>query len=92
MHACILPTAVNAVSKYTVKMCIEDCYQFCCLVNRGTMGVNSLPKTVSRQHHSCDLSPGRTRRTAPESSMLTTWIPSHKYMVKMCILYKGQHM
>ena len=25
------------------------CYQFCCLVNRGTMGVNSLPKTVTRQ-------------------------------------------
>ena len=24
-------------------------YQFCCLVNRGTMGVNSLPKTVTRQ-------------------------------------------
>ena len=22
--------------------------QFCCLVNRGTMGVNSLPKTVTR--------------------------------------------
>ena len=27
----------------------EGCYQFCCLVNRGTMGVNSLPKTVTRQ-------------------------------------------
>jgi len=25
----------------------EGCCQFCCLVNRGTMGVNSLPKTVS---------------------------------------------
>jgi len=23
------------------------CYQFGCLVNRGTMGVNSLPKTVT---------------------------------------------
>jgi len=23
------------------------CYQFCCLVNRGTMGVSSLPKTVT---------------------------------------------
>jgi len=40
--------------------------QFCCLVNRGTMGVNSVPKTVTRQHRSCDLNPGPT---APESSM-----------------------
>ena len=24
-------------------------FQFCCLVNKGTMGVNSLPKTVTRQ-------------------------------------------
>jgi len=23
---------------------LEGCYQFCCLVNRGMMGVNSLPK------------------------------------------------
>ena len=26
---------------------LKGCYQFCCLVNRGTMGVNSLPKTVT---------------------------------------------
>ena len=26
-----------------------SCYQFRCLVNKGTMGVNSLPKTVTRQ-------------------------------------------
>ena len=32
------------------------------------MGVNSLPKTVTRQHHGCDLNPGPS---APESSMLT---------------------
>jgi len=32
-------------------------YQFCCLVNRGTMGVNSLPKTVTRQRRGCDLKP-----------------------------------
>jgi len=31
--------------------------QFCCLENRGTMGVNSLPKTVTRQRRSCDLNP-----------------------------------
>jgi len=27
-------------------------------MNRGTTGVNSLPKTVTRQHHGCDLNPG----------------------------------
>jgi len=36
----------------------EDCYHFRCLVNRGTMGVNSLPKTVNRQRCGCDLNPG----------------------------------
>jgi len=39
------------------------------LVNRGTMGVNSLPKTVTRQRRDCDLNPGPS---APESSTLTT--------------------
>jgi len=33
------------------------------------MGVNSLPKTVSRQRRGCDLNPGSS---APESSTLTT--------------------
>jgi len=37
------------------------------------MGVNSLPKTVTRQRRDCDLNPGRT---APESSTLTTRLPS----------------
>ena len=37
---------------------LKGCYQFCCLVNRGTMGVNSLPKTVTRQRRDCDLNPG----------------------------------
>ena len=36
------------------------------------MGVNSLPKTVTRQRRDCDLNPG-----SPESSMLTTRLPSH---------------
>ena len=40
----------------------------CCLVNRRTMGVNSLPKTVTRQRRDCDLNTGPS---APESSMLT---------------------
>jgi len=44
------------------------------LGERGTMGVNSLPKIVTRQLCGCDLNPGRF---APESSMLTTRLPSH---------------
>jgi len=40
----------------------------------GTMGVNSLPKTVIRQRRDCDLNPGPS---APESSTLTTRLPSH---------------
>ena len=49
-------------------------YQFRCLVNRRTMDVNSLPKTVTRQRRDCDLNPGPS---APESSTLTTRLPSH---------------
>ena len=37
------------------------------------MGVNSLPKTVTRQCRDCDLNPGPS---APESSTLTTRLPS----------------
>jgi len=36
--------------------------------------VNSLPKTVTRQRRDCDLNPGSS---APESSTLTTRLPSH---------------
>jgi len=50
------------------------CYQFRCMVNRGTMGVNSLLKTVTWQRRGCDLNPGPS---APESSTLTTRLPSH---------------
>ena len=35
--------------------------------------MNSLPKTVTQQHRGCDLNPGPT---APESSTLTTQLPS----------------
>jgi len=52
---------------------LKGCYQFCCLVNRGTMGVNSLPKTDTRHRRDCDLNPGPS---APESSTLTTRLPS----------------
>ena len=38
------------------------------------MGVNSLPKTFTRQRRGCDLNPGPS---APESSTLTTRLPSH---------------
>ena len=38
------------------------------------MGVNSLPKTVTRQRRDCDLNPGPS---APESSTLTTRLSSH---------------
>ena len=47
------------------------------------MGVNSLPKTVTRQRRDCDLNP-----SAPESSTLTTRLPSHPLTglgVKLCI-------
>ena len=38
------------------------------------MGVNSLPKTVTRQRRSCGLNPSPL---APESSTLTTQLPSY---------------
>ena len=38
------------------------------------MGVNSLLKTVTRQRRDCDLNPDPS---APESSTLTTRLPSH---------------
>ena len=40
------------------------------------MGVNSLPKTVTRQRRGRDLNPGPT---APESSMLTTRLLNHLF-------------
>ena len=36
--------------------------------------MSSLPKTVTRQRRGCDLNPGPS---APESSTLTTRLPSH---------------
>ena len=38
------------------------------------MGVNSLPKTVTRQRRDCDLNPGPS---TPQSGTLTTRLPSH---------------
>jgi len=44
------------------------------LLGERTTGVNSLRKTVSRQRRGCDLNPSPS---APESSTLTTRLPSH---------------
>ena len=52
----------------------EGCYLSRCLVNRGTMGVNSFPKTVTRQRRGCVLNPCPS---ALESSTLITRLPSH---------------
>jgi len=42
------------------------------------MGVDSLPKTVTRQRRGCHLNPGFS---APETSTLTTWLSSHPHFV-----------
>ena len=47
------------------------------------MGVNSLPKTVTLQRHGCDLNPGPS---VPESSTLTTWLPSHPPTVAVTVM------
>jgi len=44
------------------------------------MGLNSLPKTVTRQRRDCDLNPGPS---APESSTLTTQLPSHPVVKRL---------
>ena len=62
-----LLSARPAVSPAILKRAATN---FAALVNRGTMGVNSLLKTVTRQRRSCDLNPGPS---APES----TRPPSH---------------
>jgi len=41
------------------------------------MGVNRLPKTVTRQRRDCDLNPGPS---APESSTITARLPSHHFL------------
>ena len=51
------------------------------------MGVNSLPKTVTRQRRDCDLNPGPS---APESSTLTTRLPS--YTATVTVLVTAVHL
>ena len=51
--------------------------------------MNSLPNTVTRQRRDCDLNPGPS---APESSTLTTRLPSHlfhkgRFFADSCLLY-----
>jgi len=65
-----LLSARPAVTPTTLKRAATN---FCCLVNTGTMAVNSLPKTATRQRRDCDLNLGPS---APESSTLTTRLPS----------------
>ena len=47
-------------------------------MNRSTIDVSSLPKTVTRQRRGCVLNPDPF---APESSTLTTRLPSHPWTV-----------
>jgi len=46
--------------------------------------MNSLPKTVTRQHRDCDLNPGPS---VPECSTLTTRLPSHPRTHIIAILH-----
>ena len=52
------------------------------------MGVNSLPKTVTRQRRGCDLNPGPY---ALESSTLTTRLLSHPHsgLILQCVSMLG---
>jgi len=52
------------------------------------MGVNSLPKTVTRQRRNCDLNPGPF---APQSSTLITRLPSHPRTLLLCIITHSLH-
>ena len=48
--------------------------------------MNCLPKTVTRQRHGCDLNPGPS---APESSTLTTRLPSHRVRTDVVAVATG---
>ena len=52
------------------------------------MGVNSLPKIVTRQRGGCDLNSGPS---APESSTLTTGLPSHRGNVQNSLIHGNAH-
>jgi len=63
-----LLSAMHAVTPATLKRAATNFAAW------WTMGVNSLPKTVTRQRRDCDLNPGPS---APESSTLATQLLSH---------------
>ena len=48
--------------------------------------MSSLPKTVTRQRRGCDLNPGPS---APESSTLTTRLPSHPHTIRAVYVMCG---
>ena len=66
-----LLSARPAVTIETLKRAATN---FAAWWTKGTMGVNSLPKTVTRQRRSFNLNPGPS---VPESSTLTTRLPNH---------------
>ena len=49
--------------------------------------MNSLPKTVTRQRRDCDLNPGPS---APESSTLTTRLPSHSVVAVVVVFFTAE--
>ena len=51
--------------------------------------MNSLPKTVTGQRRDCDLNPGPS---APESSTLTTRLPSHPQLKRGVNLLKCNYV
>ena len=63
-----LLSAMHAVTPATLKRAATNFAAW------WTMGVNSLPKTVTRQRRDCNLNPGPS---APESSTLATQLLSH---------------
>ena len=71
-----LLSARPAVTLATLKRAATN---FAAWWTEAPMGVNSLPRTaVTQQRGDCDLNPGST---APESSTLTTRLPSHPWLV-----------
>ena len=66
-----LLSARPAVTPATLKRAAAN---FAAWRTEARWDANSLPKTVTRQRRDCDLNPGPS---APESSTLTTRLPSH---------------
>ena len=64
----------------------QGCYQFCCLERHNGCEQFACPKTVTQQRRGCDLNPGPS---APQSSTLTTRLPSHQPM-RLCGLKFGK--